>query len=72
MGLSGNGLGLQILELFINVYYILRGSIVLENVASSTASVANQEVLTIPITTVARLPLRLLISILVPRLRMRL
>ena len=66
MGLSGNELELQILELFINVYYILRGSTVSGNVASSTAFVASQGVLTSPMTTITRLPLRLLIPMLDP------
>ena len=72
MGLSGSRLRLQILEFFVDIYYILEGSTVSDNMTSSIASMASQGALTSPVTTVARLSLRLLISVLVPRLRTRL
>ena len=72
MGFSGSRLRLQILEFFVDIYYILGGSTVSDNMTSSTASMANQGALTSPVTTIARLPLKLLIFVLVPRLRTRL
>ena len=69
MGISRSRLRLQILEFFVDIDYILGGPIVLDNMTSSTASMASQRALTSPMITVASLPLRLLVFVLVPRLR---
>ena len=70
MGLSGSRLRLQILEFFIDIDYVLGGPTVSDNMTNSTASMASQGALTSLVTTVARLPLRLLVFVLVLRLRM--
>ena len=72
MGLSGSRLRLQILEFFVDIDYILEGPTVSDNMTSSIASMASHGALTSLVTTIARLPFRLLVFVLVPRLRTKL